>query len=152
MKPELRFKADDGTATLDGLSLVLAPGVLRKTVSSVLASLHRTSIYHGNGYSWEVFQNAGLGGQPCRFALGFHDDKLREISVGVSIPGTELENGWPTRAAIEAEVEFVRAVFSQQFCRSFSEGRVSFQWGSAWSMFDAKAVTATSGVRYAETP
>lgn len=48
----------------------------------MLASLHRKSIDHGNGYSWEAFQNASLGGQPFDFSLRFHDNKLREIHVG----------------------------------------------------------------------
>jgi len=149
MTPELRFNANDGTARLDGISLVLGPGVRRETARALLASLHRTSIDHGNGYSWEAFQNASLGGEPCGFSLGFHEDKLREIHVGVALPGVELQDGWPTRAAIDAEIEFVRGVFTRQFGRSFAEGRVNFEWGIAWSAFDAKGVMATAGVRYA---
>jgi hypothetical protein len=104
---------------------------------------------HHNGYVWDMFRGLKFIGYPCGIAVCFHFDRLTEIHFGVSLPGAGLENGWPTREAIDQEVEFVRSTLSDVFSVSFESGSQRFKWGEVWSMFDQRGFMASSGIRYA---
>ena len=55
----------------------------------------------------------------------------------------------PSKAAIEAELAFIRKELSSQLKKPIGERESKFPWGTAWSMFDAKGFQASSGIRYA---
>lgn len=85
----------------------------------------------------------------CGLALGFHHGTLTEVHLGVALPDTEKNCGWPTRTAIDKEIAFMRKVFHRQLGREFGDRLEAFSWGVAWSGFDPKGFTATAGIRYA---
>jgi len=144
----LQVDANHGSWHLSGRGVVIHAGMSQSTADQTLHAFFRDRIDHGNGYTWSYFHRLQFGGQPCALALGFHHAVLTEVHLSVSLPDAQLESGWPTRAAIDAEIAYVRAVFTQQLGRVFGEHSERFDWGVAWSGFDPKACTASAGVRY----
>jgi len=69
--------------------------------------------------------------------------------MSVSLPGATLEDGWPTQAAIDAEVAFMRRTLGAALGCKLSGGHAHFNWGEAWARFDPKGFMASSGIRYA---
>ena len=70
------------------------------------------------------------------------------VAMGVSLPGAPLEDGWPTQAAIDAEVAFMRRILATALGRKLTGGLARFDWGEAWARFDPKGFMASSGIRY----
>jgi hypothetical protein len=56
-----------------------------------------------------------------------------------------MEDGWPTRAAIDAEIAFVRDVMAKEMGLKTRQQ----SWGSVWSTFDPKGDLASNCLRYA---
>ena len=139
----------NGSATISALPLRLGKGLSRQEAAAALSSLLRMTRDHGNGSEWLSFHGVTFGNQPCGFALLFRHGSLTEIHFSVMLPGAEMEGGWPTRAAIDAELAFVRKELGSQLKASIGERESKFSWGVAWSMFDPKGFQASSGVRYA---
>lgn len=148
MAASLSIDPLDGTVHLLGIPFAIRKGVARAAASQALQSLFRSSAKTGNGYEWLSFHKASFGGQPCGFALGFHDGRLFELQFSVMLPNAEMKDGWPTRAAIEAELAFVRGELSRQLATVVGERSVRFSWGSVWSAFDPKGFQASSGLRH----
>lgn len=116
----------------------LRGGLSREAVSSALAPLYRSSLDHGNGYEWLSFHGDTFGGHPCGFALLFRQGSMTEIHFNVMLPDAEMENGWPTKGAIDDEVAFARKELSTQLGAEIGDRGVTFSWGAAWSTFDPK--------------
>ena len=134
--------------TIDGCPLAIGRGLAPGEAAAALAAFYRNRIDYGNGYEWLTFDGASLSGNPCSFSLCFHQGRLTEIQFGVALPDAKLEDGWPTREAIDEEIEFVRRFFRQAFHRRFTSGEERFNWGTVWSVFDPKGYQASSGIRY----
>ena len=146
---ELIISPDDGVIHLSGYSFALRGGLNKEAVRKALSPLFRQEQSMGNGYEWLSFHNATFGKQPCWFAACFHQGALTEVNFNVSLPDAKLEDGWPTREAIEEELAFVRSQFKAQLGTAPDAASTTFHWGTAWSMFDPKGFQANSGVRYA---
>jgi len=148
----LQVDANHGSWHLSGRGVVIHAGMSHSTADQTLHAFYRDRIDHGNGYTWSYFHRLQFGGMPCALALGFHHAVLTEVHLSVSLPDAQLESGWPTRAAIDDEIAYVRGVFTQQLGRGFGERSESFDWGVAWSGFDPKAFVASAGIRYESVP
>lgn len=148
----LRLDPKDGSWHLPGLGAVIHVGMSQSIADQALREFYRDRIDHGNGYTWSYFHRLQFGGLPCALSLGFHHAELTEVHLSVSLPDAQLESGWPTRASIDAEIAYVRGVFTQQLGRVFGEHSERFAWGVAWSGFDPKAYQASSGIRYESEP
>lgn len=144
----LQLDPSDGSWHLPGRGVVIHAGMRQSTADQTLREFYRDCIDHGNGYTWSYFHGLQFGGLPCALSLGFHHAVLTEVHLSVSLPDAQLESGWPTLAAIDAEIAYVRGVFTQQLGRAFGERSECFDWGVAWSGFDPKAYVASAGVRY----
>ena len=138
----------DGSVHIAGCPFVLAKGVAKAVAAEQLSQFYRSKIDHRNGYEWMFFQGAAFGAQPCGFGLCFHDGRLTELHFGVSLPDAPLEDGWPTREAIDQEISFVRGELARQCARTFQSGLEHFSWGVVWAQFDEKGGQASAGVRY----
>jgi hypothetical protein len=127
-----------------GDDIALKPHDARQSVEPAIAHWLRKSRDMGNGYVW---LNLGdlFSGQPAALALCFKGDRLTEASWSVQLPGAPVEDGWPTREAIDAEVAFVRSALAKEM--GLASERQS--WGSVWSAFDPKGFMASHGLRYA---
>jgi hypothetical protein len=148
MAPSFTLNPSDGSARVAGFPLVLRKGLFRGEVASALSPLFRTANDFGNGYEWLSFHNVTFGGHPCGFALCFQRGQLTEVHFSVILPNAEMQDGWPTRQAIEAELAFVRKELHSQLGTEVGEHATRFPWGTVWSMFDPKAFQARSGLRY----
>jgi hypothetical protein len=148
MALDLSIDRDTGVVLI-GADLRLRAGDARPEARERLAALVRGKRDFGNGYAWVDLRGLAFGGYACAAGLCFFEDRLREVSWGVSLPGARLEQGWPTRDAIDEEIEFVLGVLRHQLSRGFEEGREVFPWGTVWSQFDPKGFTAGNGLRYA---
>lgn len=149
MAPSIQIDPADGSVKLPDLGLVIPNGINQASVETMLSEFRKAAVDHGNGYSWSSFHGLTFGTMPCGLALGFRERALTEVHLGVVLPHATLEGGWPTREAIDDEIAFVREVFRGQLKREFGDKPEYFKWGVAWSGFDPKGFTATSGIRYA---
>lgn len=149
MRERLEINPADGSMALLPSGTAIAKGLSKADAEAQLGAFARGSREHGNGYAWLSFQGFDLGGMPCWLSLGFHEGLLDMALISVDLPGAPVEDGWPTKKAIDKEVAFVRQVLREQLGRSFGSGTESFPWGTAWSLFDPKGFTASAGVRYA---
>jgi hypothetical protein len=98
---------------------------------------------------WLSLHRLSLGGAPAGISLCFHGQQLDMVTMGVDLPGATLEDGWPTQAAIDAEVAFMRRTLATALGRKLAGGHARFDWGEAWARFDPKGFMASSGIRYA---
>lgn len=149
MPPDLLINAEDGSVSLSEASLILTKGITRANAAAALSKFYRSNLDHGNGYEWLMFHKVNFGGQPCGFALCFHQGLLTEIRIGVSLPNAVTEGGWPTKDAIDKEIAFAKAELGRQLSRPFNSDYESFPWGEVWSQFDPKGFQASAGLRYA---
>jgi hypothetical protein len=134
-----------GSARIEGLTEIV-PGQDKSDVEQRVAPLLSGTQDHGNGYQWLYLKGLSFGSQPCGLGLCFFRGKLHEISWSVNLPDAHMEGGWPTRVAIDQEIEFVRRELERQLgCRP---ERACFPWGQVWSAFDEKGYLASNGVRY----
>jgi hypothetical protein len=146
---ELVISPDDGAIHLSGYRLALRGGLNKEAVRKALATLFRQEQAMGNGYEWLSFHKVTFGRQTCGFAACFNRGALTEVHFSVSLPDAKLEDGWPTREAIEEELAFVRSQLNAQLGTAPDAASTAFPWGTVWSMFDPKGFQANSGVRYA---
>jgi hypothetical protein len=149
VSPSLTFNFRDGSATISTSRVHICRGLSRQDAVAALSSHFRSALDHGNGCEWLSFQGVTFGSQPCGLALLFRHGTLTEIHFSVMLTGAKMESGWPTRAAIDAELAFVRQELSTQLKATVGEREAKFSWGVAWSAFDPKGFQASSGIRYA---
>jgi len=148
MKPALTINPLDGSIRLTGAPLALGQGTAREDVMAALEPMFRASNDFGSGYEWLSFHEATLGGQPCVFTLGFRLGKLEDAQFSVTLAGAGMEEGWPTRQAIEQELAFMREALSAQLGVKLGKQDACFRWGRVWSTFDPKGFQASTGLRY----
>lgn len=97
----------------------------------------------GNGYEWLDLRKLTFGGHPAALSLCFHQGLLKQAAWSVQLPNAPVEDGWPTREAIDAELAFVRGTLDEM-----GVGTGHFSWGEVWSGFDEKGFLAANGLRY----
>ena len=147
MRFELSFERSTG-ALLLGSDVRLGVAESRTQAANSLASLIHRIRDLKNDYVWIDLRGLSFGGQTCAASFCFMSDRLHGASWSVSLPGAELEGGWPTRKAIDEEIAFVRRTLKQQLGRDFEQGREIFPWGTVFSVFDEKGFQAHNGLRH----
>ncbi|WMJ71547.1 hypothetical protein [Stenotrophomonas sp. 24(2023)] len=144
----LQLEAADGSIAVGPLPLRIGAALTPAQAGEAFAGLLRAPRDLGNGYHWLHLQGLSLQGVPAGAGLCFHGRSLRMVTFGVHLPGAPLQDGWPTQAAIDAEVAFMRRVLGTALGRPLSGGHARFDWGQAWARFDPKGFMASSGLRY----
>ncbi|MDT3556481.1 hypothetical protein ROV95_10145 [Stenotrophomonas maltophilia group sp. msm1] len=143
------LNATDGSIQLGNLPALIGPTLLLDEARAAFAPLVRGERDVGTGCRWLSLHRLSLGGVPAGISLCFHGQQLDMVTIGVDLPGATLEDGWPTQAAIDAEVAFMRRTLATALGRKLAGGRARFDWGEAWAGFDPKGFMASSGIRYA---
>ena len=149
MTYSLSIDAADGSIIIGGVAGPVQAGAPREAVTELLAALATGHRDHRNGFEWFNYGPVEFEGQICHVSLCFHEGRLQQAAWSVTLPGAPMEGDWPTRAAIDAEVAFVRRALKKQLGKSLRSGEVAFAWGSVWSSFDPKGFIAANGLRYA---
>lgn len=144
--PSLSFGIDDGSISIG--DFVLSRGTRLSDAAESLQRFSSGQKDHRNGYEWLYYKGLLLGGYPCALALCFFKLELTAVHWGIELPNAELQDGWPTREAIDEEIRVMREILSQTFDRIFAKGEETFPWGSVWSLFDAKGFQPSAGLRY----
>ncbi|HEL4113858.1 TPA: hypothetical protein UM343_004035 [Stenotrophomonas maltophilia] len=140
--------ATDGSIQLGNLPTLIGPTLSRDEARAAFATLMRGERDVGTGYHWLSLHRLSLGGAPAGISLCFHGPQLDMVTMGVDLPGATLEDGWPTKAAIDAEVAFMRRTLATALGQKLAGGCARFDWGEAWARFDPKGFMASSGIRY----
>lgn len=139
------FAIDAATGSIRiGDAILLEPRQRIAAIESKIAGWLIGSRDMGNGYAWLSLNGLSFGGEPAGLALCFHDGRFEQASWNVDIPGATLDDGWPTREAIDAEIAFVRRVLADGM--GLRPGKTL--WGELWCDFDAKGFLASNGLRY----
>ncbi|ENE1253464.1 MULTISPECIES: hypothetical protein [Stenotrophomonas] len=142
------FDATDGSIRLGNLPTLIGPTLSLDEARIAFATLMHGERDVGTGYHWLSLHRLGLAGAPAGISLCFHGQQLDMVTMGVDLPGAALENGWPTQAAIDAEVAFMKRTLGAALGRKLAGGHARFDWGEAWARFDPKGFMASSGLRY----
>lgn len=142
------LNATDGRIQLGNLPALIGPTLSLDEARVAFAPLVRGERDVGTGYHWLSLHRLSLGGAPAGISLCFHGQRLDMVTMSVDLPGATLEDGWPTQAAIDAEVAFMRRTLGAALGRTLSGGHARFGWGEAWARFDPKGFMASSGIRY----
>ncbi len=142
------LNATDGSIQLGNLPALIGPTLLLDEARAAFAPLVRGERDVGTGYVWLSLHQLSLGGAPAGISLCFFGQQLNMVTMGVDLPGATLEDGWPTQAAIDAEVAFMRRTLGAALGRKLAGGHARFDWGEAWARFDPKGFMASSGIRY----
>jgi len=144
----MTLDATDGSIQLGTLPSLICPTLSLDEARIAFATLMHGEHDVGTGYVWLSLHRLSLGGAPAGISLCFHGQQLDMVTMGVSLPGATLEDGWPTQVAIDAEVAFMRRTLGAALGRKLSGGHARFDWGEAWARFDPKGFMASSGIRY----
>lgn len=139
----------DGSIRLGNLPTVISPTLSQYEARAAFATLMHGERDVGTGYVWLSLHRLSLGGTPAGISLCFHGQQLEMVTMGIDLPGAALQDGWPTQAAIDAEVAFMKRTLGAALGRKLAGGRARFDWGEAWARFDPKGFMASSGIRYA---
>jgi len=102
----------------------------------------------GNGYEWVSLSHMRLADRPAWMSLCFFEGRLTMLTLGVSLPDDEEEEGWPTEGTSQRQVAFLRRALERQLGRSMAGGSAQFEWGGAWANFDHKGFMASAGLHY----
>ncbi|HEX4848911.1 MAG TPA: hypothetical protein VFV30_12270 [Novosphingobium sp.] len=127
-----------------GDTVVLCAGEHRATVEPQIIPWLEGSRDHGNGFAWLDLRGLTFGSQPAHLSLCFHGGLLDQASWSVRLADAEMQSGWPTRAAIDAEIAFVHRTLASEMGMAAGE----LAWGEVWSQFDPKGFLASNGLRY----
>lgn len=148
MSAELTLSFDDGSFAIAGCPLSIGVGLEHRAAMDALGKFYNGGVDHRNGYQWIYLDGLSFGGVPAGMSLCFLRERLSEVHWSANLPDAELDEGWPTQAAIEGEVAFVRMTLARMSAKPEFTGRSIHAWGEVWSGVDAKAGIASSGVRY----
>ena len=102
----------------------------------------------GNGHEWVGLSHLRLADRPAWMSLCFFEGRLTMLTLGVSLPDDEEEEGWPTEGSSLRQVAFLRRALERQLGRSMAGGSAQFAWGGAWANFDRKGFMASAGLGY----
>ncbi|MHC1653906.1 hypothetical protein ACODUL_11535 [Stenotrophomonas maltophilia] len=144
----MRLDPADGSIQLGHLTTLISPTLSQDEARAAFATLMHGERDVGTGYVWLSLHRLSLGGTPAGISLCFHGQQLDRVTMGVDLPGAALQDGWPTQAAIDAEVAFMKRTLGAALGRKLAGGHARFDWGEAWARFDPKGFLASSGIRY----
>ena len=113
------LNATDGSIQLGNLPALIGPTLLLDEARAAFAPLVRGERDVGTGYRWLSLHRLSSGGVPAGISLCFHGQQLDMVTIGVDLPGATLEDGWPTQAAIDAEVAFMRRTLGAALGRNW---------------------------------
>ncbi len=142
---QFTINPQNGSLGIGGVRL--QPPQPKSEIEPQIAELVQGSRDHGNGYEWLYLEGLSFGGQPVSVGLCFHEGRLEQASWNVELRDAPKDGGWPTRQAIDEEVAFVRGILTQDGL-NIDDDPKKFNWGEAWSSFDAKGFLASNGLRY----
>lgn len=142
------LNATDGSIQLGNLPTLIGAALSRDQARIAFATLMHGERDVGTGYHWLSLHQLSLGGAPAGISLCFQGQQLDMVTMGVDLPGAALQDGWPTQAAIDAEVAFMKRALGAALGRKLAGGHARFDWGDAWARFDPKGFMASSGLRY----
>jgi hypothetical protein len=103
---------------------------------------------HNNGYEWLDIKGLNFAGEDAALSLCFHNGLFTQAQWSVQLVDALMEGGWPTKVAIDAEIEFVRESLGKWLSVRINDAPVSFPWASVWSGFDSKGFLASNGIRF----
>lgn len=144
----MKVNPTDGSIQLGNLPSLICPTLSLDEARIAFVTLMHGERDVGTGYVWLSLHRLSLGGAPAGISLCFHGQHLDMVTISVDLPGATLEDGWPTQAAIDAEVAFMRRTLGAALGCKLSGGHAHFNWGEAWARFDPKGFMASSGIRY----
>lgn len=144
----MKVNPTDGSIQLGTLPSLICPSLSLDEARIAFVTLMHGEHDVGTGYYWLSLHRLSLGGAPAGISLCFHGHYLDMVTISVDLPGATLEDGWPTQAAIDAEVAFMRRTLGAALGCTLSGGHARFNWGEAWARFDPKGFMASSGIRY----
>ncbi|MBW8774403.1 MAG: hypothetical protein JF596_04885 [Stenotrophomonas sp.] len=144
----MKVNPTDGSIQLGTLPSLICPSLSLDEARIAFVTLMHGEHDVGTGYYWLSLHRLSLGGAPAGISLCFHGQRLDMVTMSVDLPGATLEDGWPTQAAIDAEVAFMRRTLATALGRKLPGGHARFNWGEAWARFDPKGFMASSGIRY----
>ena len=148
MADALPFTIDAATGAIRiGDALEIRAGQSKRELGRRLKPLGTTPQRYGKGYDQLHLDGLEFGGQPALLSLSFHHGRFTEASWGVWLPG-QVRGEWPTREQAEAEMEFVRAVLAEQIGFAPASRSMTCSWGTVWSEYDSRNMTAAHGLRY----
>jgi hypothetical protein len=145
---EIEINAQTGAVRIGGLDIALEAGLPRDAAAAALASYLHANRDHGNGYEWLNFRGLLFGGKRAAMSVCFKAGHLQELNWNVELRSDPSDTSWPTPAENEQETAFMRKTLSAALKRSFSSGEERFAWGVAWSLYDKRGDTTSSGIRY----
>lgn len=141
------IEAQTGDVCL-GPQIRLKAGQAKSIAEPTIAGWLAGSVDYGNGYEWLTLRGLSFGGEKAALSLCFHEGLLKQIAWSVSLPNESLEGGWPTKEAIDNQLSFVRKELGRQLHLRTGQVEAKYDWGTVWSVFDAKGFLASNGVRY----
>ncbi|MDT9579919.1 hypothetical protein RS982_01150 [Stenotrophomonas indicatrix] len=144
----MTIDAADGRIQIGNLPTRIGPALSLDQARIAFAAWIQGERDVGTGYLWLSLQGLSLGGARAGISLCFRGQQLDMVTMGVELPGAELQEGWPTQAAIDAEVAFMKRTLGAALGRTLAGGHARFDWGEAWAGFDPKGFMASSGIRY----
>jgi hypothetical protein len=147
MVPAMIIDRRNGCIRL-GEEVSLKPYQMRETIEPVVAAWLTGVRDHQNGYVWLNLRGLRFGGEEAGLSLCFHNGRFERAAWSVHLPGAPMEGGWPTRAAIDAEIAFVRKELAAMFGSTKEADQVRFLWGEVSSLFDEKGFLASNEIRY----
>ena len=147
MNHVMQIEPQDGSILI-GSACRLRSGQHKADIERNVSRWLNGSINHGNGYEWLNLRGLTFGGCDAALGLCFKDKSLSEASWSVSLPDAPMESRWPTREAIDAEIEFVRSVLVRDIGFKPHVQNMTFSWGEVWCSFDPKGFLASNGLRY----
>lgn len=144
----MKVNPTDGSIQLGTLPSLICPTLSLDEARIAFVTLMHGEHDVGTGYYWLNLHRLSLGGAPAGISLCFHGQHLDMVTISVDLPGATLEDGWPTQAAIDAEVAFMRRTLGAALGCKLSGSHAHFNWGEACARFDPKGFMASSGIRY----
>ena len=143
---------DDGSIRIQGVSSPIGPGYSKSAAEAEREAFYNGGADHGNGVEWIYLDSLSFGGQPSALSLCFRQGRLVRVEWSVNLPDAELEEGWPTRGAMEKEIAFTRSAIAAQWNAAAFSGHERLPWGEICSKVDDQDPTAVSMIRYATPP
>ena len=127
----MTIDAADGRIQIGNLPTRIGPALSLDRARLAFAAWIQGERNVGTGYLWLSLQGLSLGGARAGISLCFRGQQLDMVTMGVELPGAELQEGWPTQATIDAEVAFMKRTLGAALGRTLAGGHARFDWGEA---------------------
>ncbi|WP_157131691.1 hypothetical protein [Piscinibacter gummiphilus] len=99
----------------------------------------------GNGYEWVSLSHVRLADRPAGMSLCFFEGRLTMLTLGVTLPDDEEEEGWPTEGTSLRHVAFLKRALERLLGRSMTNGSVQFGWGGGVGELRSQGVHGVGG-------